>query len=35
MNDLVIHDVHPNHAPIARNRFIVDDVDDADESQFY
>jgi hypothetical protein len=35
MNDLVIHDVLPNRLPISRNRFIVDDVDDFDESQFY
>jgi hypothetical protein len=35
VNDLIRLDVSTNRAPIVRNLFPVDDVDNADESQFY
>jgi hypothetical protein len=34
MNDIMRLDVSTNLAPIVRNLFPVDDVDDANESQF-
>jgi hypothetical protein len=35
VNDIMRLDVSTNRAPIVRNLFPVDNVDDVDESQFY